>query len=147
LNFKVRIFHQKNPKRTHYFIVCHGKDTDKFLAFVKKNAPYIPKSMTYKMGEFDKRNKKYIEKKRKLYRNRLKFYYQDNKEKIQKIQSKYFQKNKKKILSKAKIRWHEYTKEYRRKNKRYREYMEKYRAENKDSLNEKSRIRYWKDRK
>jgi hypothetical protein len=78
LNFG--IFQRKYKNQS--YLACHGENTNKFLEFIKKNAPYIPKSMTYKMGRFDKRNKKWVK---------------ENIKKIKKARDNYNQKNKKRI--------------------------------------------------
>lgn len=105
LNFK--IFHRH--KQDQYYLACYGKDADKFLAFIKKNASYIPKSLTYKMGKFHKGNLKLIKRKTKFKKDGDKAYYQKNskrikkqcneyywgnRDKMRKIQSIYYQNNK-----------------------------------------------------
>jgi hypothetical protein len=79
-NLNFRIFHREQEKQ--HYLACHGVDTDNFLKFIKENAPYIPKSMTHKMGNFHRGNMKWIEKKRKFAKKREKDYYQNNKERI-----------------------------------------------------------------
>lgn len=81
-----------------YYLVCNSRDVDKFLKFIKKNSTFIPKSLRYKLGKFDKRNLKSIEENKKRVSKIRCNYYHKNRKEIRKAKRNYYQKNRLKIL-------------------------------------------------
>jgi len=128
LNFHIHCCRSRKTKYP-YYLACNGKDTDRFLAFIKENALYIPKSMTYKMGKLHKGNLKWIEEKRKALKNQRDSYCQKNKKLIKKSNHRYYEENKDRI----KIREHEY---YSNHKEKYQKYAEKRRREHPQELKE-----------
>lgn len=150
LNF--RIDYRKNGN--HHFLACSGKNTDKFLAFIKENAPYIPKSMIYKMGKLHKNNLKWIDeqieirkvkrnyyhhKNRKQMRKKMRDYYQNNKEKF-----KEYEENHKEEIEKRNKIWRGKNKEHI--SKYNREYHQRYYQKNKDKVKKSCHEYYLKNR-
>lgn len=119
LNFNIYHRHAKN----HYYLGCAGENTDIFLSFIKRNALYIPKNLTYKLGNFDKRNIEWIKDKRQQKRDMDKEHYKKNSKRIKKQTNRYYWKNRKRMRKIAD--------EYYQKNKeKWIVYGEKYRENN-----------------
>lgn len=158
LNFK--IYHR--IRGDQYYLACSGKDTDKFLTFIKKNALYIPKSMTHKIGKFHKQNSRWIRKAIENRRNGERIRYQRDKEKISKRRHEYYSNNKEKmkkrseewrknnpnLVKKQRMKYYlenrekviEATKEYVRKNKKkILKYKREYRKNNLEKVREMAR--------
>jgi hypothetical protein len=113
----------KRKSKNLYYLVCNGKDTDKFLDFIKKNTLYIPKSMTYKMGKLDKCNLEWIEEKKESFKRSQKKYVLQNRKLIYKRQKKWRDENKEHYRKHRNI----YRKEYRKNNlEKVREMARKY---------------------
>jgi hypothetical protein len=138
MNFRIGCIHSKKTKFP-YYLFCYGKETDKFLSFIRENAIYIPKSMTYKMGKFNKDNLKWIEEKRKALQNQRHNYRQINKEQLKKIDHEYYIKNQKRLkkvfkeyYQNNKDKWEIYTKRRREHPEKLKEYFSNYYMENKE---------------
>lgn len=141
LNFRIQCMKRKIDSDYPYFLNCtKKKDVDVFLRFIKENAPYIPKSMTYKMGKLDKGNLKWIEEKAKSFQQMKKDYYQKNREKLRENYREFYQKNKEKINKehhdyyiKNKEKRLKYNKEWRKNNpEKCREMARKWREKNRE---------------
>lgn len=120
LNFRIGCVHRKTDYP--YYLFCNGENTDNFLAFVKKNAPYISKSMSYKMGKLHKGNLKWIEEKMRDNKKSDRAYYKRNVKKIKKQTNEYYWVNRNKMRKIQK-----YFREYKEKRREhYKKYMRKY---------------------
>jgi hypothetical protein len=131
----------RHTRKNHKYLFCSGKETDNFLKFIKENALYIPKSMTYKMGKFHKGNLKWIEEKRKALKNQRDSYCQNNKKLIKKSNHRYYEENKNKIKIKLheyyqnnKDKWEIYTERRRQHPEKLKEMFHKYYVKNKERI-------------
>jgi hypothetical protein len=122
LNFRIQICRKKG-REDQYMLVNYGEDAISFLRFIRKNAKFIPKSMIYKLGDVDERNKRIIADKRQEIKERQKEQYQNNRENKLNQMKEYYSKNSKIIKKKTSI----------------------YRNENRNKIREYFRNKYWEN--